>query len=251
MFTSRSSSPHLTIDQANSIFKLVAECQALGIKLAKEFQVLLGLEAMHHNSIQGTAHETLTLGCSTWEATYSAILWDEVSEAERKTTAYCLHSEANAAWKEMHEVMYNHQLHYDWWLSTFLTEMETTLNNMRDEVWGAIRTLAENEHITFNDYLGLALQVLNLLPQIPIDVSFQTQIPLTIAYCLESSIYRRWRPKQGSVSPLHKEVRASSTLSKVLGGVTCQPSEGADHPPSPAASDNSAGSGGPWGSRDQ
>ena len=93
------------------------------------------------------------------------------------------------------------------------------------------------------------LQVLNLLPQIPIDISFQTQIPLTIAYCLESSIYRRWCPERGGVSPLHKEVRASCTLSKVLGGVTHQPSEGVDHPSSPAPSDNSVGSGGLWGSR--
>ena len=117
---------------------------------------------------------------------------------------------------------------------------------MRDQVWAAIHALAEN-----NDCLGLALQVLNLLTQIPIDVSFQTQIPLTIAYCPESSIYRRWHPEQGSVSPLCKEVRASHTLSKVLGRVTRQPGEGVDRPPSPAASDNSAGSGRPWGSRDR
>ena len=54
---------------------------------------------------------------------------------------------------------------------------------MKDQVWAAIRTLVENKGITFNDCLGLALQVLNLLPQIPIDVSFQTQIPLTSTYC--------------------------------------------------------------------
>ena len=74
VFTSGPSSPHLTIDQANSLFKLAAECQALGVKLAKQFQVLSGLEAIHHNSIQGMAHETLTLGCSAQEATYLAIL---------------------------------------------------------------------------------------------------------------------------------------------------------------------------------
>ena len=130
-------------------------------------------------------------------------------------------------------------------------EMETTLNNMKNQVWVTIRTLAKNEGITFNNCLGLAQQVLNLLPQILVDISFQTQIPLTIAYCLEFSIYRRWCPKQGSVSPLCKEVRASHTLSKVLGGTTCQPSEGMNRPPSPAASDNSTGSGGPWGSRDR
>ena len=191
VFTSRTSSPHLTIDQANSIFKLVAECQVLRIKLAKEFQVLSGLEAMHCNSIQGTAHETLTLGHLAQEATFLAILQDEVSEAECKATTCHLHSEADTAWKEMHEVMYNHQLHYDRWLSAFLMDMEMTLNNMRDEVWATICALAENEGIMFDACLGLALQVLNLLPQIPVDILFQAQIPLTIAYCLESSIYRR------------------------------------------------------------
>ena len=76
VFTSGPSSPHLTIDQTNSIFKLAAEYQVLGVKLAKQFQVLSGLEAMHCNSIQGTAHETLTLGHSALEAAYLPILQD-------------------------------------------------------------------------------------------------------------------------------------------------------------------------------
>ena len=41
-----------------------------------------------------------------------------------------LHSEADAAWKEMHEVMYNHQLQYDQQLATFLMEAKTALSNM-------------------------------------------------------------------------------------------------------------------------
>ena len=213
--------------------------------------MLSGLEAMHRNSIQGMVHETLTLGRSAWDAAYSAILWDEVSKAEHEAMTCHLRSEADTAWKEMHEVMHNHQLDYDRRLSTILTEMETTLNNMRDQVWATICTLEENEGITFNDCLGLTLQVFNLLPQIPVDVLFQTQIPLTITYCLESSIYRRWHPKLGGVSPLHKEVRASRTLSKVLGGATHQLSEGVNCSPSAAASDNSTGSGRPWDSRDR
>ena len=249
MFTSGPSSPHLTIDQANSIFKLAAECQVLGVKLAKEFKVLSGLQAMHCNSIQGMVHETLTLGHSAPEATYSAILRDGVSKAECEDMTRHLCSEADATWKEMHEVMYNNQLQYDQQLSTFLTDTETTLNNMRGDIWATIHALAENEGITLDACLGLALQVLNLLLQIPIDILFQTQIPLTIAYYLESSIYRRWCPEQGGVSLFHKEVRASRTLSKVLGGVTHQASEGVDHPPSPAASDNFVGSGRMWGSR--
>ena len=113
LFPSRPSTPRLTVDQANSIFSLASECQVLGVRLAKEFQVLSGLEAIHRNSIQGTAHETLTLGHSTWEAAYSAILWDDIMEAEHESTTHHLHSKADATWKEMHKVMYNHQLMYD------------------------------------------------------------------------------------------------------------------------------------------
>ena len=193
---------------------------------------------MHRNSIQGTAHETLTLRHSAWETAYSAIMRDRVPEDKREAT---LCSEADAAWKEMHEVMYNHQLQYDGWLATFLVDAEMALNDMRGEVWDAIHTLAENQGIMFDACLDLVLQVLNLLPQIPIDILFQTQIPLTIAYCPESSVYRRWCPEQGSVSPLCKEIRASRTLSKVLGRVTHQPSESVGHPPSPAPSDHSCG----------
>ena len=118
-------------------------------------------------------------------------------------------------------------------------------------MWAAVRTLVENEGITFNACLGIALQVLNLLPQLPIDISFQTQIPLTITYCLESSIYRRQHPEQGGVSPLCKEIRASHTLSKVLGGITHQPREGGSRPTSPAPSDHPVGSGASLGSRHQ
>ena len=250
-FPSRPSTPQPTIDQANSIFGLASKCQALGIKLAKDFQVLSGLEAIHHNSVQGMAHETLTLGHSAREAAYMAILRDDITEAERKATTRHLRSKADAAWKKMHEVMYNHQLEYDRRLSDFLKEAETTLANMRDQIWTAIHALVESEGVTFEDGLSLTLCILPLLLQIPMDISYEMQILLTIAYCPESSVYRRWHPEQGRVSPFHKEVRASQTLTKVLGRVHRQDSEGADHTPSPTVSEGSVGSGGLQGSRAQ
>ena len=148
----------------------------------------------------------------------------------------------------MHEVMYNHQLHYDGQLATFLADAETVLNDMRAKVWDAICTLVESESIMYDACLGLALQVLNLLPQIPIDILFHTQIPLTITYCPESSVYRKWHPKQGGILPLCKEIRASCMLSKVLGRVTHQPSKSVGRPPSPTPSDHSVGPSGSQGS---
>ena len=126
-----------------------------------------------------------------------------------------------------------------------------TLANMRDQIWTAICSLTESQGMTFEDCLSLTLCILLLFPQIPMDISYQTQILLTIARCPESSVYRRWHSKQGGVSPLCKEVRASQTLTKVLGRVTHQGSEGMDHPPSPAVSEGSLGLGRPQGSRAQ
>ena len=144
--------------------------------------------------------------------------------------------------------MYNHQLQYDQWLTDFLKEAEMMLANMRDQIWTTVCALRESKGMTFEDCLNLRLSILLLLPQIPVDVSYQIQILLTIAYCLKSLVYRRWHSKQGGVSPLHKEVRASWTLTKVLGRVHFQESEGVDHAPSPTISEGSVGLGGPRGS---
>ena len=127
----------------------MSECQALGVRMAKDFQTLSELEAIHRNSIQGTAHEMLTLGHLACEATYAAILWDDITEAEHEATTHHLHSEADAAWKKMQEVMYNHQLEYYQRLFDFLKEAEVTLANMRDQIWTAVHALAESEGVIF------------------------------------------------------------------------------------------------------
>ena len=154
-FTPSLTSPQLNINQVNSLFRLATGCQALGVKLAKQFQVLSGLKALHHNSIQGTVQESLTVGCSTREATYSTILWDNISKSEHETMTHHLCSEADAAWKVSHEVMYNHQLQYNQQLTTFLAEAETALSDMQDEVWATTRALAENDGVMFNACLRL------------------------------------------------------------------------------------------------
>ena len=98
LFPSRPSILQLTTDQTNSIFGLASECQALSIRLAKDFQVLSGLEAIHRNSVQGTVHETLTLGHSTREAAYAAILWDGIMEEECEAmTHHCKMPISNCA----------------------------------------------------------------------------------------------------------------------------------------------------------
>ena len=90
-------------------------------------------------------------------------MWDRVPDDKRKAMTCHLCSEADVAWKEMHEMMYNPQLQYDGQLATFLTDAEMALDDMRGEVWDTICALVENEGITFDACLGISLQVLNLL----------------------------------------------------------------------------------------
>ena len=103
----------------------------------------------------GNSARVTDCGCSTREATYSTILWDNISKSEHETMTHHLCSEADAAWKVSHEVMYNHQLQYNQQLTTFLAEAETALSDMQDEVWATTRALAENDGVMFNACLRL------------------------------------------------------------------------------------------------
>ena len=54
----------LSTEQAVEIYQLTTECWALCSELAKWFQTLSGLEAMHHATAQATAHKTALGTCS-------------------------------------------------------------------------------------------------------------------------------------------------------------------------------------------
>ena len=62
----------LSIGQATEIYQLATECQALGTELAKQFQNLSGLEAIHHTAAQATAHETINAMCVAHHCNQSA-----------------------------------------------------------------------------------------------------------------------------------------------------------------------------------
>ena len=53
---------YLTPKQSSKVFHLGAKCQVMGTQLAKEFQQLSELEAVHHAMAQATAHETINRG---------------------------------------------------------------------------------------------------------------------------------------------------------------------------------------------
>ena len=89
----------LTPEQSAEIFHLGAKCQAMGTQLAKQFQMLSGLKAMHRAMAQATAHKTINQGWVERSAAYNILLSANASDKKCKRTLQKLHKEADQAWK--------------------------------------------------------------------------------------------------------------------------------------------------------
>ena len=88
----------------------MAECQALGTELAKQFQTLSRLEAMHHTMAQTTAHETINTGQMAWNTAYSILPDGHALDKKHEETLQQLPIEADKAWKDTNNMVFNHQL---------------------------------------------------------------------------------------------------------------------------------------------
>ena len=147
---------------------------------------------------------------------FSPPTWVDVDAEMLEETRWQIHAEADKAWKDTHELVYNHQLHYGGQLVALFWDTERTLQEKWGEIWECIHQLADVEGVSLNTCLGLALQVLNKLPIIPIDLAFSMQIPIVMGYCPESCIFQTWCTDQGGTSPLKEKFKASHILSKKL-----------------------------------
>ena len=78
--------PTLNAEQSTEIFNLAAECQALSTELAKQFQTLSGLKAMHHTVAQATAHETINMVQMAQNVAYSILPDDKTRDKKHEET---------------------------------------------------------------------------------------------------------------------------------------------------------------------
>ena len=135
----------LTPEQAAKVFRLGAKCQVVGTQLAKEFQQLPGLEAMHHTAAQATTHETINRGCM------------------ERGTAYNILMSANTSDKKCEKTLQKLQLRYDLQLAGFIISAKGQ-GAKQDEAWECMQSLLDTMGVPQDTCLCLALQVLELLP---------------------------------------------------------------------------------------
>ena len=113
----------LSTEQATEIYQLAAECQALGSGLAKQFQNLSRLEAVHRATAQATAHKTINAGSMAHSTTFGIATATQTDE-ECESSMHRLCAKANQAWKDANEVIFSHLLKYDTQLVAFISTTE-------------------------------------------------------------------------------------------------------------------------------
>ena len=125
------------------MYNLTVECQALGTKLANEFQTLSGLEAIHHAAGQATAHEIINVGHNAWNDAYGLLPRDQYCEPKHKGTLQQLLAEADKVWKDTNNVVFNDRLRYDRELAAFISNAEATLQEKWSKVWRHVHSLTD------------------------------------------------------------------------------------------------------------
>ena len=205
----------LSAEQATDIYQLTGECQALDSKLAKQFQTLSRLEAMHCTMAQAMAHETVLSGCVAHSATYRVPTTIQNAK-EWESTLHGLHTEANKAWKDANDVIFSHLLRYSSQLVGFITSVEDTLQDKCEEIWRCVHGLAETANISPQISLALALQTLDWLPTIPWDLSYHVGIPMMLTYGLELYELQSWSTAADVNYLLDSHTQATNLLSHKL-----------------------------------
>ena len=179
----------LSTRQAAESYQLATECQALGVELTKQFHNLSRLEAMHCAAAQATAYKTINAGCMAHNAAFSTTAANQ-PDVDCKEFLHQFHMGANQAWKDTKDVIFSHQLKYEAQLAAFITTVEGTLQAKWDEIWSHIHSITEAAGLPNKACLSLALQILDKLPTLPLDLSYHTAILRMLAYWPESYAFQ-------------------------------------------------------------
>ena len=182
--------------QAKELYDLGAECQALGLQLTKEFHILMRLEVLHHAVAQAMSHKTINVGHPERGVTYDVLMNKDWTGQNHEETLQKLYKEADKVWVDSNEVVYDHRLHYDTKLLGFIKRTNKNLQEKHADIWDCVKQLADAAEVSQDVGLSIALQVLNLLPTLPVDQKLMLPTPgLWTPYITERPQPQLGRPR--------------------------------------------------------
>ena len=167
----------LSKEQAEEIFHLAHEAQALGRKLALNSIQLSHQEALFHMGVQATRYEKATHGWPDCVTAYYLMLKSEGqgASAEKLNEAINrLRVEAGKAWWDTNSILFCHALEYQEMMTEFITESSGAIGALHDHIWEVVMKVMEDTGKPMADGLEITLCLVDMLPIIPLQLAFNT-----------------------------------------------------------------------------
>lgn len=149
----------LTEVQAEEIFQLSYEVHTLRGKLAQDFIQLSHQEAIFRMGAQATGHEKATQGltdCST-----------DQSNEDAKVSGV-------VAWLYTNSHLFQHCLEYQSNMMELIDRSQKVIQAMHDRIWEVVCGVMGCSGRPVADGLEIALHLVDMLPSIPLQLSFNT-----------------------------------------------------------------------------
>ena len=177
------SAPQLTTDHTQTIFNLACEGRHLKERIAWEFVELSSREVLFRTQAQSTSHEALaSTRPEHFSTLYQTLQSNEAPLDVRNKAMEEIVDAANKAWSRANETLFQHVLDYEGKLNAFLTKVGGWIREQEERVWTTISQIAEDTGAPVCAFLDTLFRLLDTLPSLPANLSYQSQSPLTCGF---------------------------------------------------------------------
>ena len=182
----------LTAEQYEEIFLLSHEVQTLCGKLALDFIQLSHQEAQFCMGAQATSHEKA------------------IREHPDRSTGKCNEATQHSGevtWLETNSLLFLHTLEYQNNMIQLITRSQEAIQALHECIWKVVRRVMESAGKSVVDGLEIALHLVDMLPSIPLQLTFNTVTAGLPGFTPKALTYTSpLSTDQGAMTVLGKEI---------------------------------------------
>ena len=167
----------LTKEQAEEIFLLSHEVQALCRQLALDFIQLSHQEALFCMGVQATGYKKATLGHPDCATAYYTLIKSEgegASDKKLDETIKHLQEAAGETWLDTNSLLFSHTHEYQKKMIELLTSSGEAIQVLHECIWKVVTQVMEDAGKSAADGLEVTLHLVDMFPTIPLQLAFNT-----------------------------------------------------------------------------
>ena len=190
----------LTAAQAEEIFLLSREVQTLRGKLALEFIELSHSEANFRMGAQATSHENTV---------------QEHPDRSTGKRGEATQRSGEVTWLHINSLLFCHTLDYQKYMVQLVNSSQEAIQALHECIWEVVHRVMESAGKSAADGLGIALHLVDMLPTIPLQLTFNTVTAGPLGHTPEALTYASQRSiDRGAMTVLGEELMRESPSAK-------------------------------------